>query len=285
MEPTNFRKRECRSLKENYFKYSDGLETHYWETGEGDPLILIHGGGAGADGWGNWNHIMEKYASFGFRVIAYDILGYGLSSRPDPATFEYTHEARVNQLVELINGLNLERVSLIGNSLGGAIAAATTIKIPEKIYKLILMGASGRRKPNADSAGIRTLTGYNQERDHMIKIIRNLTNENFVITDELIDYRLKMANDPATAAAYQATMANLTKNGLYIPDEDLKTIKQKTLIVHGREDNQVPLQFSLEYEQNIENAWLYIMPKCGHWAMIEHPEEFVKITADFLKNY
>ncbi|TQR08573.1 alpha/beta fold hydrolase [Psychrobacillus soli] len=271
-------------MKENFVTFN-GIESHYWEGGSGYPLILIHGGGAGADGWGNWNHIMDKYVSQGFHVIAYDVLGYGLSSRPDPVTFNYTQEARVDQLVSLISGLDLNRVSLIGNSLGGAIAASATAKLPEKINKLVLMGASGRRKPNDNSEGVRTLATYNNEREHMERIIRNLTNEQFVITEELLDYRLKMANDPATSAAYQATMSNLNKNGLFILDEDLKSIKQKTLIVHGREDNQVPLQFSLEYEHLIENAWLHVMPKCGHWAMIEYPEEFVKLTVDFLKNY
>lgn len=262
-----------------------GIETHYWEAGQGDPLILIHGGGAGADGYGNWHHIVGRFAEQGFRVFAYDMLGYGLSARPDPSSFEYSHAARVDQLVQFIDALELNHVSLIGNSMGGATALGVTNQRPEKIYKQVLMGASGRRRAVVDAGALKTLSSYNNEKEQMRKIIRNLTNEQFEISEEMLDYRVKVANDPATSTAYKATMDYLQLNGLFIPDEDLIKIKQKTLIVHGRNDNQVPLDISLQYEKLIENAWLYVIPNCGHWAMIEYPDEFVKLTLDFLKNY
>ncbi|PWA11967.1 alpha/beta hydrolase [Pueribacillus theae] len=272
------------TIQEKYID-TNGLTTHYWEVGEGEPLILIHGGGAGADAWINWRKLLERYSKNGFRTIAYDLIGYGESSKPDPENFKYDHEARAEQLISFIKALGLEKVSLIGNSLGGATSIVATLKEPDKINKLVLMGTGGRRRPGETSASFKSLHSFGNERDEMRQIIRNLTNPEFEIEEEMIEYRLKLANDPETSKAYSAIMKYLKEGNSFIPDEEIKKIKHKTLLVHGRNDNQVPVEKSFELEKLIENAWLYVIPHCGHWAMIERTDEFIKLTTDFLKNY
>ncbi|BCJ85210.1 alpha/beta fold hydrolase [Effusibacillus dendaii] len=132
-------------LQEKYLN-TNGIATHYWEIGSGEAMILLHGGGAGADAFGNWSRIMPKFAETGFRVIAFDAVGFGKSNKPDPQRFEYNLNARVDQLISLIRSLELDNVTLIGNSMGGATSLRAAKQQPELVQRLILMGTAGRLK-------------------------------------------------------------------------------------------------------------------------------------------
>ena len=121
-----------------------GVTTHYLEAGEGEPLVLIHGGGAGADAKGNWEGCIPEYARH-FRVLAVDMIGFGISERPDPATYSYGQTNRNAHMAEFVEKVAGGSAYLIGNSMGGATALGVTIKRPELVKKLVLMGAAGPR--------------------------------------------------------------------------------------------------------------------------------------------
>src|SRR5690606_34670482 len=91
------------------FIQAAGVRTHYLEAGSGDPVILIHGGGAGADARGNWQHLLPIFASAGFRAIAVDMMGFGQNDKPDPSSFVYSQQARVDHLAAFIDALGLKR--------------------------------------------------------------------------------------------------------------------------------------------------------------------------------
>src|SRR6516165_8936589 len=93
----------------------DGIRTHYLEAGSGPTLVLIHGGGAGADAWGNWRGCIPLYARH-FRVVAVDMVGFGKTDKPDPAHFGYTQEDRNAHMIGFIGKLNVGAVNIIGNS-------------------------------------------------------------------------------------------------------------------------------------------------------------------------
>jgi len=84
---------ENESLYEKKYIDVDGIKTCYIEAGEGEPLVLIHGGGAGANGYGNWFACLPLFAK-SFRTIAVDMVGFGLTDSPDPSDFEYSQRAR-----------------------------------------------------------------------------------------------------------------------------------------------------------------------------------------------
>lgn len=255
------------------------INTRYWEVGEGEPLILLHGGGAGADGFGNWKSSLPLYAKNGFRTIAVDAVGFGKSSKPNPSDFNYTHEARVDQAVKLIEALGLENVSLVGNSMGGFTSTGIVQVIPDKINKIILMGTG---KPKLNSSGFDSLLNYTIGRDYMYNIVRNLTNESYEVEDEMVQYRLDNTELPGAMEAYVATMKGIAKFELDM--DAIAKINHKTLVVHGMKDNMVPIEVSFELTKTLTNSRLYVIPNCGHWAMIEYPEEFARITTDFIKN-
>lgn len=271
-------------IQENYIDVN-GLKTHYWEIGSGEPVVLIHGGGAGADAWGNWHHIMPRFAEEGFRTIALDMVGFGFTDTPDPEEFSYSNETRVQHLIGFIQALNLQRTHLVGNSMGGAAALGVALQRPELVNKLVLLGSAGRHRSRQETEmqGLQAILNYEYSREHMYRIVQSLTNDNFIVPDDLIEYRLKLTGRQGVMRAYQAIMKWVKENGLYYEDEQLRKIKHSTLIIHGKNDKVVPLQHSWEFLHLLDNSALFVVPNCGHWVMLEYPDEFAVMTLRHLK--
>ncbi|KBZ69288.1 hypothetical protein K875_00003 [Mycobacterium [tuberculosis] TKK-01-0051] len=265
---------------EENFVDAGRVTTRYWETGAGEPLVLIHGGGAGADAWGNWAPSLSAYAER-FRTMAYDMVGFG-KSRVADENFEYSQQSRIDHLAAFLDALGLDRVSLIGNSMGGATALGLAMTQPLRINRLVLMGSAGLNR--RFSPQLQTILNYQEpDRDAMARIVAALTHESFVAPEDLVDYRYQLTCDQAVMNAYRRTMAWVREQGGLHYDEDaISAVKVPTLVVSGREDAVVPLHESLRFHELLEHSRLYALPRCGHWAMIEHPAEFARISIDFL---
>ncbi|QLL07873.1 alpha/beta fold hydrolase [Mycobacterium vicinigordonae] len=261
---------------------ANSVVTRYWESGTGAPLVLIHGGGAGADAWGNWAPLIPAFAEH-FRTIAYDMVGFGGSHVPDDdEQFEYSQQSRIAQLDSLLDELALDQVSLIGNSMGGATALGLAMKRPSRVEKLVLMGSAGLNR--SFSPQLQTILNYKEpQRSAMARIVGALTHESFLPPADLVDYRYRLTCDPAVMNAYRRTMAWVREQGgLHYEEDDIAAVTVPTLVVSGREDAVVPLLESVRLHQLIDNSRLYAIPRCGHWAMIEHPVEFARVAKDFL---
>jgi 2-hydroxy-6-oxo-6-(2'-aminophenyl)hexa-2,4-dienoate hydrolase len=267
---------------DSHFVNAGGIKTHYLEAGQGKPIILLHGGGAGADAWGNWQGCISLLAPH-FRVLAMDMVGFGKTEKPDPSTFVYSQNARVKHLADFIEAMDLKKASLVGNSMGGATSLGVCMSRPELVDKLVLMGSAGL---NAQiNEAIRVILSYAPSRENMQKLVRVLTHEGFSVDPGLIDYRLELTQQPGVMAAYGATMKWVAEQGgLFYPEEAIRQVKHKTLVVNGKQDQVVPPELGWKFSQLLESSWLYLIPHCGHWAMIEHPQEFCDIVTRFLAN-
>ncbi|WP_428985523.1 alpha/beta fold hydrolase [Sphaerotilus microaerophilus] len=131
---------------------------HYHDQGKGEVVIFLHGAGGGASGYSNFKGNYPVFAEAGFRSIVPDLLGYGLSSKTETPT-EYHLDFFVSGVKGLVDQLGLKNVTLLGNSLGGAVA-------------LGYAAASGRRQaPDPDGAGwrrgVRDLHGHARHRQHV----------------------------------------------------------------------------------------------------------------------
>ena len=99
----------------------------------------------------------------------------------------------------------------------------------------------------------------------------------------MIDYRHTNSIDPTNKVSYDATMNWVrSQGGLYYEEDFIARVKQKTLVVNGKDDQVVPLTSAYRFLELIENSWGYIVPHCGHWAMIEYPEDFASAVSAFL---
>lgn len=260
----------------------DGIRTHYCEMGEGDPLILVHGGGAGADGRSNFEANFPIFARH-MRVIAYDMVGFGLTDAPDPEAFAYTQQTRTDHLIAFIRALGLSNVCLIGNSMGGTTACGAALKAPDLIEKLVLMGAAINLSPDdmiANREDLAPVMAYDGSEEGMRKIIAALTHS-YQPSDEIVQYRHQATLRPNTTAAYKAIMKWAFHNGLYYSPEELASLQMPVLVVGGKNDVMVPVRKVFEQILSIPQAHGSIFPNCGHWVMIEYPEEFCAQTLRF----
>ena len=185
------------------FVDAEGIKTHYYEAGEGHPLVLIHGGGAGADAWGNWRASIGTYAQQ-FHVFAVDLVGFGHSDKPDPANFEYSQERRNQHIIGLIEALGLEKIHLIGNSMGGSTSMGVAIERPDLVNRLVLMGSAGIK--SAPSEELKSIMNYDFTTDGMRKIVKGLTNPAFEVNEDMVSYRHTLSIEDDTRAAYGAVM-------------------------------------------------------------------------------
>jgi 2-hydroxy-6-oxo-6-(2'-aminophenyl)hexa-2,4-dienoate hydrolase len=266
-------------------KYIDvnGIKTCYIEQGSGEPLILIHGGGAGANGYGNWFGCLPLFGAH-FRTIAVDMVGFGNSDSPDPATFEYSQKNRYDHIAGFIKALGYEKASLVGNSMGGATAMGVAVEYPQLVDKLILMGTAGLN--GEITPALQPVLGYDYTPEGMIRLIKTLANDKFVITDEMVQYRWNNSVDPTNKTSYDATMQWVRKQGgLFYPEEFIARVTQPTFVVNGKDDLVVPLSHAYRFLELIDNSWGYIVPHCGHWAMIEYPADFAAAVTSFVKSH
>jgi len=263
------------------FISTDGYRTHYLELGEGEPLVLIHGGGAGADGRGNWSGTMPLFAK-SMRTIAYDMVGFGNSDAPDPEKFQYTQEARIRQAIAFFEGLKAGPVSVIGNSMGGCTALGVAMRRPDLMKSMVLMGSAGLTR-KLDPA-IVTIMKYDFSVEGMKKIIDALTHPGFNAGEEMLRYRHQLSIQPAVRTAYGATMAWIgQQGGLYYEEGEIATVSVPTLIFNGKNDRVIPMAEAYRFLELIKGSHGYFLPNCGHWAMIEHPQTFTRISLDFVR--
>lgn len=256
---------------------ADGLQTHYLEGGRGPALILIHGGGAGADGWGNWRRCLDSYARY-FRVLVPDMPGFGRTAKPDPADYDYSQQNRTRHLLSFMDALGINRAHLIGNSMGGATALGVAMEEPGRVGKLVLMGSAGLAIANPDPSYMKNLTGYDYTIEGMRRIVSALTAPGFEIDEQSVEYRHTLMQDAAARAALKAIVAHK----LTYDRDAIATVRTPTLVVGGKEDQVAVLARTYGYLELLENSWGFVLPHVGHWAMIEAPGEFLAVTTAFL---
>ena len=256
----------------------EGVRTAIYEAGSGDPLILVHGGGAGADSFGNFGQSISAFAA-GHRVICVDMLGFGNTAKPEG--IEYSQSARIRHMIGVVEALRLEKPPvMIGNSMGGATSMGVAIERPELVRALVLMGSAGL---NRDLGPVQAIVNFDFTREGMVKLVDALTHDSFQVSDALIDYRLEMATRPDTRRAYGATMQWIKGNGgLHYEESYIARVTHPTLVVHGKDDKVVPITAAFDFLRLIPQSWGTIIPRCGHWAMIEHPHDFARGTLAFV---
>ena len=262
---------------------------HYNEAGPADahPIILIHGGGPGATGWSNYSPNIEAIANAGFRVLALDLPGWGASSEVDFKTYE-----PLDALSQFMDALGIEKAAFVGNSMGGHTSIRMAIERPERVSHLITMGPPLQLKPflfgaTGPSEGIKIMyQGYTDfSVEHMERLVRIMVfdGERFA-KPEIVKERA------AAIAANPNHVANVAKKGIGAPIpkwaalDDLGKITAPTLLIHGRDDRVAPFEGTLWAVAHIPNSRAHIINRCGHWAQLEHADEFNRLVADFVAN-
>lgn len=263
---------------------ANGVKIHYHDVGEGEPVLLFHGGGPGASGVSNYRKNIGELAQK-FRVIIPDFPGFGQSeNKIAPGAF---FKALAETFIHFIEALGISKAHLVGNSMGGATALKLAVLRPDLVGRLVLMGPAGTGTlfSTMPTEGLIRMFNYYEGDgptvEKLKRVIDLLVFDPSTITPALIEERFQASIRPDV-------VANPPLRGRGAAPEDelwrdrLGALTQDVLIVWGREDRVTPLDGALHPLKFIPNARLHVFPKCGHWAQWEKAPEFNKLLLDFL---
>jgi len=250
-----------------------GQKIHYVEAGSGPNVILLHGLGGSSQGWQfNIGPLAEK-----FHVFVPDQIGFGKSDKP---LVNYRIRTYVDFLDQFCKQLKIERATLVGNSMGGWIAAAFTVAFPDRVDKLVLVDAAGYAPPK--DFDTRVFFALNPTtRDAMKVLVSKVFYNKAFQTDDAID----AAITARLAAGDGFTIKSITESiirGEDFLDDTVKTIKRPTLVVWGREDGLVPLAEGERFHKDIAGSKLVVFDQCAHVPNLEKPGEFNAAVIKFL---
>lgn len=264
------------------------LQLHYNDCGSGaETVVMLHGSGPGASGWANFNRNIEPLVAAGYRVILMDCPGW---SKSDPIVCTGSRsELNARALKGLLDALGLDKVHILGNSMGGHSAVAFALAHPAQVGKLVLMGG-GTGGPSQfvpmPTEGIKLLQGLYREPsiDNLKKMMAVFVFDSSSLTEAL--YQARLNNMLARQEHLENFVKSLAANPKQFTDYGprLGEITAPTLVIWGRDDRFVPMDVGLRLISGIPNAELHVFNRCGHWAQWEHADKFNRMVLDFLQH-
>lgn len=285
----------------------NGTRTRYYDIGEGEPLVLVHGGNwSGLSNANTWSSSFE-HLSDEFRVIAFDRIGCGMTDNPDDLD-EFRYQTEYEHALNFLETMGLDEVHIAGSSRGAGLAARMTVEEPER-FKTLVMLNSGTFGPQTGDKNFRRDRIFERWKpDGFEPTTPEYTRHRYVqyshqtenITDEFCRTNAYMRSQPKAEE-----MAEILEDEGYIDDwkegmyDQMDIAHQRikdgvlsstpVLYIYGRNDLMVPLEmvtsaFDLIAQGN-SNVRMKIINECGHIIYREHPEEFSQTVIDFVNQW
>lgn len=256
-----------------------GIPTHVISAGCGRPVVLLHGSGPGVSAEANWLSVIPDLAQNSL-VIAPDIAGFGRSLGGGR---DYDIKLWVRQLFSILDEFQLPSATLVGNSFGGGLALAATLREPERVDALVLLGTPVGTFEMTE--GLRAGWFYEPDEQDMRRILTMFPHDPAFVTDGMVRERYEASARPGAQEGYRRLMPRPAAAGTPVrgvPEESLQRIEQPALILHGREDRVIPPRLAWRAAENIQRADLQVFSHCGHWVQLERRDEFVESVSSFL---
>ena len=262
-----------------YATLETGLTLHYLDIGEGPIVVWLHGSGPGASGYSNFKGNYPVFEQAGYRNIVVDLPGFGRSDKPADA--EYHLDFFITNLAALLKSLGIQRCTLLGNSLGGAIALGTALAHPQLVEKLILMAPGGveERETYFKMKGIQRMVETYAAGPMGIEQMRHVM--------EL--QMFEPANLPESVLAERVAVAASQPANLFstmmVPNmtERLGELACPIFGFWGSDDLFNPPSGVFKILEHARNARFTLLNRCGHWVQVEHTELFNRQCLEFLQ--
>ena len=259
----------------------DGARIRYIDAGRGAPVLLLHGLGASLYAW---RKNIAAVAAAGFRVIAFDNRGFGLSDKP-PAPYDNAAYARL--AVALMDSLGLPNAVLIGHSMGGAIAAEVAIEYPQRVRGLVLVGSAGlgAREPLLFRVARWPVVGPTllafRGRGLTGRLLRSTYFDPSKVTEADVDQYYAPVALPDYGRALRGVLTQFRFTAL---DGRLDRIAAPTLVLWGEADRWVPIGLGRALAAGITRSAFLSVPRAGHSVQEEAPGEVNHLVIKFLKD-
>jgi len=251
----------------------------YLEGGQGETLLLLHGFGADKDSWNR----LAKHLTPKFHVVAIDVPGFGMSSRPE--TESYTIRDQALRLDLIVAALGLDSFHLAGNSMGGAIAGRYAAEFPDKVRTLALV----------NTGGIANCPKKSELRKQLEEGKNSLlleTPEDFEKMLAFVFVRPPWIPGPVKAHLARQAIERRSFNEKVFRqihaegsdlEPELSRIRARTLILWGDQDRLIDVSCTEVLEKGLADSTTVVLKDCGHAPMIERPEETARLYLGFLK--
>lgn len=261
--------------------------------GNDEAVIFLQGSGPGASAWSNWQYALPVLGGK-YDCIAPDLIGFGKSEHPDLTVNGMNQWMRiwVDQIMALIEHLDLHKVHIVGNSLGGAIALQILAEGANKIDKVVLMGTAG--SPMEITRELDLIWGFfdDPSASRMARAMTWFSYDDQLLGDSLNDIaklRYDAAMDPNVRQSYEHMFPAPRQQHLddmVIPVADLKRISNSVLLVHGRDDAIVPLSTSMHLLNHLGgDVQLHVYGRCSHWTQVEYKDSFHRLLNEFFEGH
>lgn len=258
----------------------NGHRMHYHDAGSGPVVMFLHGSGPGASGYSNFKGNFPVLAERGFRTLVPDSLGFGYSDKPDDVA--YSAEFHVDAFRRFLDALEVEKLSLIGNSHGGAVALNFALTYPERVERLVLMAPGGleERDVYMGMPGIRAMTKavFGKEPlsvESLRKVFELQLHDQSRITNATLNERLQIALSQPKCVMSTQTVPNVS--------ERLSELRCPVLAFWGMDDKFCPPSGAWTLATRTKRCRVLTLSECGHWVMVEYAELFNRLCADFLR--
>ena len=258
----------------------DGMQAHVRDEGPRDdpmPIVLLHGTSASLHTWDGWVQGLSNQK----RVIRFDLPAFGLTG-PNPNN-DYSIAAYVHFVGGVADKLGVKQFVLAGHSLGGQIAWATALALPQRVSKLVLVDAAGYPFQSASvpigfriarMPGLRVLMEHVLPRGVIDSSVRNVYGDPSKIKPELIDryYDLTLRAGNRQALAYRMDQR------MSGDEAHIKELKMPTLILWGAKDRLIPVDNARRFAADIPGSKLVVFDELGH---VPHEEDAQKTLEAF----
>lgn len=267
-------------FSQRYYE-AGGIRTRVIEAGSGEPLIFLHGTGGHAEAY---TRNIAEHAKH-FHVYALDMLGHGFTDKPDKP---YVIQEYVDHLISFLDAIGARRAHFSGESLGGWVAAWLASQHPDRVGRLLLNTPGGTTANAEVLTKLRALTlnaVLNATRQSVRERLEWLMFDKATVTDELVEARYHVYTQPEFRANIHNVVVLLemeTRLKNLLTDEMLGRIQAPTLVLWTTHDPMAKVEAGEKMQQAIPGSQLVIMTECGHWPQYEKPEEFNRISLDFL---
>lgn len=262
----------------------DGIRTHYWDAGEGLPVVLLHSGEFGASAEFTWERTIGSLAER-YRVLAPDWLGYGDTDKI--VDFGSPKARMLGHMTRFLDVMDVGPAAFIGSSMGGTVLVELLASAePRWPVAAAVVASGGGFVPLNDAR--RALVDYQGDRDGMRRIVQALFCDPAVAADDAYVDRRHVAS--LRPGAWEATAASRFRSPARAPREEFgrpdtipyEQVSVPVLLVAGSADKLREPGYAAEIRRRIPEARLAVLERCGHMPQLEDPDRFNTLVLDFL---